>query len=56
MDNAWDYNKGDSERPDGQGARRRPATGTSVFLMTKVDGRNARTTLDKQLERVPVDG
>ena len=39
MDNSWDYNDGAERAPHGQGAARRlPAS--SVFLMTKIDGRS----------------
>lgn len=57
MDNAWDYNKGDSEMRMGaalsQDGYRRKA-----FLMTKVDGRNkdiAQTQLDQSLSRLRTD-
>ncbi len=57
MDNAWDYNGGESERRMGtalsQGGYR-----DKVFLMTKVDGRNkdiAETQLDQSLQRLKTD-
>ena len=57
MDNAWDYNQGDSEIRMGdalsQGGYR-----NKVFLMTKVDGRNkdiANTQLDQSLSRLKTD-
>lgn len=56
MDNCWDYNKGASEVRMGKalrdGYRRR------VFLMTKIDGRNARAAerqLDESLRRLQTD-
>ncbi len=57
MDNAWDYNKGESEVRMGkalsQGGYRQ-----KVYLMTKVDGRNkdiARRQLDESLSRLKTD-
>ena len=57
MDNAWDYNKGESERRMGaalgQGGYR-----DRVFLMTKVDGRNAgiaNQQLEQSLRRLRTD-
>jgi len=57
MDNAWDYNKGESEERMGealsQGNRRQ-----HVFLMTKVDGRtkaSARQQLETSLRRLRTD-
>jgi len=56
MDNSWDYDKGSSERRMGKalknGYRER------AFLMTKIDGRDAKTAkrqLDESLKRLQVD-
>ena len=57
MDNAWDYNKGDSEIRMGK-ALSQGGYRDKVFLMTKVDGRNkdiAQTQLDQSLKRLQTD-
>ena len=57
MDNAWDYNKGDSEIRMGT-ALSHGGYRNKVFLMTKVDGRNkgiAETQLNQSLKRLQTD-
>jgi len=56
MDNCWDYNDGESEKRMGKaladGYRKR------VFLMTKLDGRNAKAAseqLEQSLQRLQTD-
>lgn len=56
MDNCWDYHNGDSEIRMGKvlrdGYRRK------VFLMTKIDGRNAKTAkqqINQSLQRLQTD-
>ncbi len=48
MDNSWDYNKGLSEERMGEALQQGGYRGR-VFLMTKVDGRDAKTA-ERQLE------
>jgi predicted aldo/keto reductase-like oxidoreductase len=56
MDNAWDYTMGRSE--EWMGAALRDGYRDRVFLMTKVDGRDAATAtaqLDESLKRLQTD-
>ncbi len=56
MDNCWDYHNGDSEVRMGKALR--DGYRQKVFLMTKIDGRDARTAtqqLDQSLQRLQTD-
>jgi uncharacterized protein len=56
MDNSWDYNGGQSEIRMGKALR--DGYRQKVFLMTKVDGQDAKTAtmqLDESLKRLQVD-
>jgi predicted aldo/keto reductase-like oxidoreductase len=56
LDNCWDYNRGTSEIRMGKALR--DGYREKVFLMTKVDGRNATTAaeqLDESLRRLQTD-
>jgi predicted aldo/keto reductase-like oxidoreductase len=56
MDNCWDYNKGESERR--LGIALRDGYRDKVFLMTKIDGRTAKSAtdqLDESLRRLQTD-
>src|SRR6202035_1240721 len=56
MDNCWDYNSGESEIRMGKALR--DGYREKVFLMTKIDGRNAKTAaqqLDDSLRRLQTD-
>jgi len=56
MDNSWDYNGGQSEIRMGKGLR--DGYRQRVFLMTKLDGHDAKTAtaqLDESLRRLQVD-
>ena len=56
LDNCWDYNNGDSEVRMGKALR--DGYRNRVFLMTKIDGRDAKTAtrqLDQSLQRLQTD-
>src|SRR5215469_13158315 len=56
MDNCWDYHNGDSEVRMGKALR--DGYRQKVFLMTKIDGRNAKTAaqqIDQSLQRLQTD-
>ena len=56
MDNCWDYNGGSSELRMGKALR--DGYRSKVFLMTKIDGRDAKTArqqLDQSLQRLQTD-
>ena len=56
MDNCWDYHNGDSEVRMGKALR--DGYRQKVFLMTKIDGRDARTAaqqIDQSLQRLETD-
>jgi len=56
MDNCWDYHDGDSEVRMGKALR--DGYRQKVFLMTKIDGRDARTAaqqIDQSLQRLETD-
>jgi predicted aldo/keto reductase-like oxidoreductase len=56
MDNAWDYNEGESEKRMGKALR--DGYRDKVFLMTKIDGRSRREAtkqLDESLKRLKTD-
>jgi predicted aldo/keto reductase-like oxidoreductase len=56
LDNAWDYNSGRSELRMGQALR--DGYRAKAFLMTKTDGRDAKTAtaqLDESLQRLQTD-
>ena len=56
MDNCWDYNDGDSEVRMGKALR--DGYRQKVFLMTKIDGRDAKTAaqqIDQSLQRLETD-
>ena len=56
MDNCWDYHDGDSEVRMGKALR--DGYRQKVFLMTKIDGRNAKTAaqqIDQSLQRLQTD-
>ena len=56
MDNCWDYHDGESERRMGRALR--DGYRKRVFLMTKIDGRDAETArkqLDESLARLETD-
>lgn len=56
MDNCWDYNDGDSEVRMGKALR--DGYRQKVFLMTKIDGRDAKTAaaqIDQSLQRLQTD-
>ncbi|HEX3865920.1 MAG TPA: aldo/keto reductase [Gemmatimonadaceae bacterium] len=56
MDNAWDYNGGESEKRMGNALR--DGYRDKVFLMTKIDGRSKRQAtrqLDESLRRLKTD-
>jgi uncharacterized protein len=56
MDNCWDYNGGESEVRMGKALR--DGYRQKVFLMTKIDGRDAKTAaaqLDQSLQRLQTD-
>jgi len=56
MDNCWDYNDGDSEVRMGKALR--DGYRQKVFLMTKIDGRDAKTAaqqIDQSLQRFETD-
>ena len=56
MDNCWDYHDGDSEVRMGKALR--DGYRQKVFLMTKIDGRDARTAaqqIDQSLQRLQTD-
>lgn len=56
MDNSWDYNGGNSELRMGQALR--DGYRQKVFLMTKIDGRDAKTAqqqIDQSLQRLQTD-
>jgi predicted aldo/keto reductase-like oxidoreductase len=56
MDNSWDYNNGDSERRMGMALR--DGYRQKVFLMTKIDGRTAKSAsdqLEESLRRLETD-
>src|SRR5258705_8723143 len=56
MDNSWDYNGGQSEIRMGKALR--DGYRQKVFLMTKLDGQDAKTAtmqLDESLKRLQVD-
>ncbi len=56
MDNCWDYNDGNSELFMGKALR--DGYRSKVFLMTKIDGRDAKTArqqLDQSLQRLQTD-
>jgi aryl-alcohol dehydrogenase-like predicted oxidoreductase len=56
LDNSWDYNKGASERRMGKALRN--GYREKVFLMTKIDGRSAKSAkrqLDESLRRLQTD-
>jgi uncharacterized protein len=56
MDNCWDYNNGDSEVRMGKALR--DGYRQRVFLMTKIDGRDAKTAaaqIDQSLQRLQTD-
>jgi predicted aldo/keto reductase-like oxidoreductase len=56
MDNSWDYNGGASEERMGKALRE--GYRNRVFLMTKIDGRDAKTALkqlDESLRRLETD-
>jgi predicted aldo/keto reductase-like oxidoreductase len=56
MDNCWDYNSGESEVRMGKALR--DGYRQKVFLMTKIDGRDAKTAaaqLDQSLQRLQTD-
>ena len=56
MDNCWDYNNGDSEVRMGKALR--DGYRQKVFLMTKIDGRDAKTAaqqIDQSLQRLQTD-
>jgi len=56
MDNCWDYHNGDSEVRMGKALR--DGYRQKVFLMTKIDGRDAKTAaqqIDQSLQRLQTD-
>ena len=56
MDNCWDYNDGDSEVRMGKALR--DGYRQKVFLMTKIDGRDAKTAaqqINQSLQRLETD-
>jgi len=56
MDNCWDYHNGDSEIRMGKAMR--DGYRQKVFLMTKIDGRNAKTAeqqINQSLQRLQTD-
>jgi predicted aldo/keto reductase-like oxidoreductase len=56
MDNCWDYHDGDSEVRMGKALR--DGYRQKVFLMTKIDGRNAKAAaqqIDQSLQRLQTD-
>ena len=56
MDNCWDYNGGDSEVRMGKALR--DGYRQKVFLMTKIDGRDAKTAaqqIEQSLQRLQTD-
>lgn len=56
MDNCWDYNEGNSEVRMGKALR--DGYRQKVFLMTKIDGRDAKTAaaqIDQSLQRLQTD-
>jgi len=56
MDNCWDYHDGDSEVRMGKALR--DGYRQKVFLMTKIDGRDAKTAalqIDQSLQRLQTD-
>jgi predicted aldo/keto reductase-like oxidoreductase len=56
MDNCWDYHNGDSEIRMGKALR--DGYRQKVFLMTKIDGRNAKTAeqqINQSLQRLQTD-
>ena len=56
LDNCWDYNGGASEMRMGQALR--DGYRAKAFLMTKIDGRNAKTAaaqIDESLQRLQTD-
>jgi predicted aldo/keto reductase-like oxidoreductase len=56
MDNCWDYHDGDSEVRMGRALR--DGYRQKVFLMTKIDGRDAKTAaeqIDQSLQRLQTD-
>jgi aryl-alcohol dehydrogenase-like predicted oxidoreductase len=56
LDNCWDYHDGESERRMGKALR--DGYRSRVFLMTKIDGRNAVTAarqIDESLQHLQVD-
>jgi predicted aldo/keto reductase-like oxidoreductase len=56
MDNCWDYHDGDSEVRMGKALR--DGYRKEVFLMTKIDGRDAKTAaqqIDQSLQRLQTD-
>jgi predicted aldo/keto reductase-like oxidoreductase len=56
MDNCWDYNDGDSEVRMGKALR--DGYRQKVFLMTKIDGRDAKTAaqqIEQSLQRLQTD-
>jgi aryl-alcohol dehydrogenase-like predicted oxidoreductase len=56
LDNSWDYHNGTSERRMGKALR--SGYRDKAFLMTKIDGRSAKTAkrqLDESLRRLQVD-
>ena len=56
MDNCWDYHNGDSEVRMGKALR--DGYRQKVFLMTKIDGRDAKTAaeqVDQSLQRLQTD-
>ena len=56
MDNAWDYNEGESEKRMGKALR--DGYREKVFLMTKIDGRTrkeATRQIEESLKRLQVD-
>src|SRR6476646_10102444 len=56
LDNSWDYNRGTSERRMGKALKN--GYREKVFLMTKIDGRSAKSArrqLDESLRRLQTD-
>ena len=56
MDNCWDYHDGDSEVRMGKALR--DGYRQKAFLMTKIDGRDAKTAaaqIDQSLQRFQTD-
>ena len=56
LDNCWDYNDGESERRMGKALK--DGYRTKAFVMTKLDGRTAKSTseqLDQSLKRLQIE-